>query len=63
VLSFTRMFILYIPMALLLNHGFGYAGIFVAAAISNAIMGGLGFLWLRHSFFPSSSPATAGGSG
>lgn len=51
-LSFTRMFILYIPLALLLNGLFGYPGIFVATAISNAIMGILGYLWLRQSFFP-----------
>ncbi|MBK80384.1 MAG: MATE family efflux transporter [Gammaproteobacteria bacterium] len=52
MLSFTRMFILYIPLALLLNGLFGYPGIFVATAISNAIMGILGFLWFRQSFFP-----------
>ncbi len=52
MLSFTRMFILYIPMALLLNLLFGYNGIFVATAISNSIMGTLGYLWFRRSFFP-----------
>lgn len=52
VLSFTRMFILYIPLALLLNSAIGYTGIFMATALSNVVMGVLGFLWFRRSFFP-----------
>ena len=52
VLSFSRMFILYIPLALVLDNTLGYEGIFIATAISNAIMGVLGFLWFRHRFFP-----------
>lgn len=51
MLSFTRMFILYIPTALLMNHLFGHRGIFVATAISNSVMGAFGFLWFRRSFF------------
>ncbi len=51
-LSFTRMFIIYIPLALFLNQHFGYQGIFAATALSNAVMGALGFLWFRRSFFP-----------
>jgi Na+-driven multidrug efflux pump len=50
VLSFTRMFVLYIPLALLLNHLLGHQGIFIATAISNALMGILGFLWFRRAF-------------
>lgn len=50
VLSFTRMFIIYIPMASLLNHWLGHEGIFIATAVSNAIMGILGFLWFRKVF-------------
>lgn len=53
VLSFTRMFVIYVPLALLLDHHFGYLGIFVATAVSNAIMGLAGFLWLRRRFFPT----------
>jgi Na+-driven multidrug efflux pump len=52
VLSFTRMFILYIPFALLLNSAIGYTGIFMATALSDVVMGVLGFLWFRQSFFP-----------
>ncbi len=52
-LSFSRMFILYIPMALLLDHYFGYHGIFIATALSNGLMGILGYLWFRQRFFPA----------
>ncbi|MGE0624478.1 MAG: MATE family efflux transporter [Pseudomonadales bacterium] len=52
-LSFSRMFIVYIPLALLLDHHFGYHGIFIATALSNGLMGILGFLWFRQRFFPS----------
>jgi putative MATE family efflux protein len=50
VMSFTRMFILYIPLALVLNHFWGYEGIFVATAISNAVMGMVGYVWFRRAF-------------
>jgi putative MATE family efflux protein len=58
-LSFSRMFILYVPLAYLLDQMFGYHGIFIATAISNVVMGALGFLWFRHLFFPDArTPAT-----
>lgn len=50
VLSFTRMFVLYIPLALLFNHLLGYEGIFIATALSNSVMGILGYLWFRRVF-------------
>jgi putative MATE family efflux protein len=53
-LSFARMFVLYIPLALLMNRYYGHHGIFVATAISNCVMGGLGYWWFRQSFFPRS---------
>ena len=52
-LSFSRMFIVYIPMAMLLDHFYGYRGIFIATALSNALMGVLGYLWFRNRFFGS----------
>jgi putative MATE family efflux protein len=52
VLSFTRMFLVYIPLALLLNLLIDYRGIFIAVGMSNFIMGGLAFLWFRKAFFP-----------
>lgn len=54
-LSFSRMFILYIPLALLLDNFFGYHGIFIATAISNGVMGAAGFFWFRHRFFPDAA--------
>jgi len=52
LLSFMRMFIVYVPMALLFNHWYGYTGVFIATAISNCLMGLLGYLWFKRSFFP-----------
>jgi putative MATE family efflux protein len=50
VLSFTRMVLLYIPLALLLDHLLGYEGIFMATAFSNCVMGIAGYLWFRNVF-------------
>jgi putative MATE family efflux protein len=55
ILSFTRMFVLYVPIALLLNSFFGHAGIFIATAAANCIMGLLGYLWFKKTFFPNPS--------
>lgn len=54
-LSFSRMFILYVPIALLLDGLFGYRGIFIATALSNGLIGAIGFLWFRQQFFPRAS--------
>lgn len=51
ILSFTRMFIMYIPLAVLLEGQFGYTGIFVATAATNGVMGILAFLWFRSAYF------------
>ena len=48
ILSFTRMFAVYVPAAMLLDSFYGYGGIFAATALSNSIMGLAGFLWFRH---------------
>jgi putative MATE family efflux protein len=50
-LSFSRMFVIYVPLALLFDNWFGYTGIFVATAISNALGGILGYLWFRQRYF------------
>jgi len=57
VLAFTRMFIIYVPLALLFNHWFGFKGIFFATALANITVGIAGYLWFRKAFFPH--PATA----
>lgn len=50
IMSFVRMLVLYVPLALLGNHLFGYVGIFFATALANATMGGVGWLWLVRSY-------------
>ena len=47
IMSFTRMFFLFLPLAWSLNYFFGYHGIFVATLASNLIMGAVGYFWLR----------------
>lgn len=47
-LSFTRMFVVYLPLAILLNDFMGYQGIFVATALSNALLGVAAWLWFRQ---------------
>ena len=58
ILSFLRMFIIYVPLALLLNNWYGYVGIFIATATANLIVASLGYFWFRSSFFGSGSPAS-----
>ena len=48
VLSVTRMIVFYVPLALLLESWLDYAGIYVAAAICNLLMGGIAFFWVRR---------------
>jgi putative MATE family efflux protein len=59
ILSFARMFILYLPLAMLLNSFFGHPGIFVATAAANCIMGALGYLWFKTTFFAKHPQSTA----
>ena len=47
IMSFTRMFFLFLPLAWTLNYFFGYHGIFIATLASNLIMGAVGYFWLR----------------
>ncbi len=47
-LAFARMFIVYIPLAMILNHYYGYQGIFIATALSNVVLGIAGWLWFRQ---------------
>ena len=51
LLSFTRMFVLNVPLALLFNQFWGYQGIFIATAAANCIMGIAGYLWFRQVYF------------
>jgi Na+-driven multidrug efflux pump len=53
VMAFTRMFILYVPLAMLADHLFGYPGIFAATATANCAMGLWAYVWLRRALFAS----------
>ena len=46
-LSFTRMVVIYVPLASLLDHLYGYQGIFIATLISNTLLGIVAYLWFR----------------
>lgn len=56
VLSFARMFVLNVPLALILNHYWGYQGIFAATAAANCLMGIAAYLWFRQVYFPGRRP-------
>jgi putative MATE family efflux protein len=47
VLAITRMLVFYVPLALLLERWLDYAGVFLAAAICNVLMGAIAFAWVR----------------
>ncbi len=49
IMAFTRMFVIYVPLAILADHFFGYSGIFIATALANGAMGCWGYLWLKRS--------------
>lgn len=49
VLSINRMLVVYVPMAMLGSHLFGYAGIFVATALANVMTGLVAAYWNRFS--------------
>ena len=55
IMSFTRMFVVHVPLALLLDSQFGYRGIFAATLTSNLIMGMVGYWWFRKGVFDSVS--------
>ncbi len=48
VMSIARMFVLYVPVAWLGNHYFGYAGVFAATAFANCALGVIAWFWSRH---------------
>ena len=47
VLSFSRMFIVYVPLALMLNSQLGYQGIFIATLVSNVLLAIAAYIWFR----------------
>lgn len=51
IMAATRMFAIYVPLAMLGNQLWGYAGIFIATAVANAVMGLWGYQWFKRVFF------------
>jgi putative MATE family efflux protein len=47
MISLARLFAVYIPLAFLGGHWFGYAGIFAATALANVIVGIAAVFWTR----------------
>ncbi len=47
VISLARLFVVYIPLAFLGGHWFGYIGIFAATALANVIVGIVAVWWTR----------------
>jgi Na+-driven multidrug efflux pump len=52
VMAFTRMFVIYVPLAMLADRYLGYTGIFIATATANTVMGGWGYFWLKQTLMP-----------
>jgi putative MATE family efflux protein len=48
ILAILRMFVIYIPLALLLNELYGYLGIFVATFVANVLIGIVALTWSRR---------------
>lgn len=48
VISIMRMFVVYIPLALLFNYLWGYVGIFMATSLSSVLLGIVAWFWNRH---------------
>jgi putative MATE family efflux protein len=48
ILSLARLFIIYVPLALLLSNWLGYTGVFFATALSSILVGILAWLWNNH---------------
>lgn len=47
-LSVARLLIVYLPMALIASHFYGFVGIFVATAITNVLVGIVAVIWNRR---------------
>ena len=48
ILSLARLFIIYVPLALILSKWLGYTGVFFATALSSILVGILAWLWNNH---------------
>ena len=48
ILAVSRMVVIHIPLAILLNSMWGYIGIFIATAVANFILGAVALIWSRR---------------
>ena len=48
IISIARMFVVYIPLAILFDHFWGYVGIYIATAVSSILLGVVSWFWNRH---------------
>ena len=48
IISIARMFVVYIPLAILFDHFWGYVGIYIATAVSTILLGVVSWIWNRH---------------
>jgi putative MATE family efflux protein len=48
VLSLARMVVVYIPMAVIFEHYWGYIGVFTATMLANLLMALVAFIWSRR---------------
>jgi Na+-driven multidrug efflux pump len=55
VISIARMFVVYVPMAILFDYWWGYVGIFVATSLSSMLLGIVAWFWNRHAIVVSRS--------
>ena len=65
-LTLTRMFAIYVPLAVLGDRLFGYQGIFGAAAVANVLVAGGSYWWVMHTLHTARAalriePRTANG--
>ena len=58
-ISLARTFAFYIPLLLLGDYLWGYAGIFLAMAATNVLLGGLAWYWNRVAVRRGSAAGTA----
>jgi MATE family, multidrug efflux pump len=48
ILTVARMFVIYVPLALVGDRWFGYLGIFGAGAVANVVVAGASYGWIRR---------------
>lgn len=58
VISIARMFVVYVPLAILFNHLWGYVGIFIATSLSSVLLGTVAWFWNRYARSVSRSRLT-----